>query len=131
MDTNNTRMGSNIQNDLRNSYRYGNNGGEYYFKHSGNIVRGSGRNNRFKMAETLKLLDILGFTMLVMGFLANLGNVVSVTAGAVGIAWGVIRCLRAYEEYRIKKIERMERENGYRRDLHKAKEFPLQKKPIK
>lgn len=83
------------------------------------------------MAETLKLLDILGLSMLIMGLFANLGNIISVTAGVVGIAWGVIRWLRAYEEYRIKKIERKEREDGYHRDLKKSKDFPEQKKPIK
>lgn len=124
-------MGSNVQNDLRRSYRYGDNGGKYPFKYSGYAVRGNGRHNRFKMAETIKLLNILGLTVYIMGFLANLGNLVSVTLGVIGIAWGIIRCLRAYEEYLIRKIDRLERQNGYDRELKKSKEFPEQKKPIK
>lgn len=131
MDINYTRMGSNVQNDLRSSYRYGDNGGKYPFKYSGDAVRGNGRYNRFKMAETIKLLNILGLTVYIMGFLANLGNLVSVTLGIVGIIWCVIRCLRAYEEYLIRKIDRMERQNGYDRELKKSKEFTEQKKPIK
>lgn len=124
-------MGSNVQNDIRSSYRNGNNGGKYPFKYSGYTVRGNGRYNRFKMAETIKILNILGLTVYIMGFLANLGNLVSVTLGIIGIAWGIIRCLRAYEEYLIRKIDRMERQNGYDRDLKKHKEFPEQEKPIK
>jgi hypothetical protein len=120
-------MGSNVQNDLRSSYRYGDSSGGYHGKHSGDAVRNSGRYNRFKMAETLKLLNILGLTVYIMGFLANLGNLVSVTLGIIGIAWGVIRCLRAYEEYLIRKIDRMERQNGYDKEYKKPKEVP---KPI-
>lgn len=124
-------MGSNVQDDLRSSYRNGNNGRKYPFKYSGYALRSSGRYNRFKMAETIKLLNILGLTVYLMGFLANLGNVISVTLGVIGIAWGVIRCLRAYEEYLIRKIDRMERQNGYDKEYKKGKEFPEQKKSIK
>lgn len=83
------------------------------------------------MAETLKILNILGLTVYIMGILANLGNLVSVTLGIIGIAWGIIRCLRAYEEYLIRKIDRMERQNGYEKEYKKGKEFPDKKKPIK
>lgn len=124
-------MGSNVQDDLRNSYRYGHNGGKYPFKYSGYAFRSNGRHNRFKMAETLKILNILGLTVYIMGILANLGNLVSVTLGIIGIAWGIIRCLRAYEEYLIRKIDRMERQNGYEKEYKKGKEFPDKKKPIK
>jgi hypothetical protein len=130
MDINYTRMGSNVQNDLRSSYRYGNNGGKYPFKYSGHAVRGNGRYNRFKMAETIKILNILGLTVYLMGILANLGNLVSVTLGIIGIAWGIIRCLRAYEEYLIRKIDRMERQNGYDKEYKKPKQIPKTNEPV-
>jgi hypothetical protein len=121
MDTKNTRMGSNVQANLRSSYHDGNNAGEHAFKHSGHVVRGSGGHNRTKMAEAIKLLNILGLSVYILGLFANLGNIISVTLGAVGIAWGIIRCFRAYEEYLIRKIDRMERENGYNQAYPKPK----------
>lgn len=66
------------------------------------------------MAETLKwMANTLGLTIYILGFLANLGNIISVTLGVVGVAAAVIKAFKLYEDYLIRKIERKERERDF------------------
>ncbi len=106
-------MGSNLENDLHRPDRNRNNEGKYPFKYYGYAVRSSHRNNRTKMAEIAKIVfNYLGLVVYIMGILANLNNIISVTLGFIGIGFGIIKALTAYENYLIKRIDRKEREDS-------------------
>lgn len=72
--------------------------------------------NNIKMADALKwMANTLGLTVYILGFLANLGNIISVTLGVIGVAVAVVKCLKLYEDYLIRKIERRERERDFKK----------------
>lgn len=63
------------------------------------------------MAEIAKMVfNYLGITVYILGILANLNNVISVTLGFVGIAFGFVKILTAYENYLMKRMDRRDRE---------------------
>lgn len=65
------------------------------------------------MAEIAKIVfNYLGVVVYVMGILANLNNIISVTLGFIGIGFGIIKALTAYEHYLMKRIDRKEREGN-------------------
>lgn len=104
-------MGSNMENDIHRPGRNGTGGGKYPFKYYGYAVRNSNRYNRTKMAEIAKMVfNYLGLTVYILGILANLNNVISVTLGFVGIAFGFVKILTAYENYLMKRMDRRDRE---------------------
>lgn len=104
-------MGSNLENDLHRHDRNGNSEGKYPFKYYGYAVRSSNRYNRFKMAEIAKMVfNYLGLAVYIMGILANLNNIISVTLGFIGIGFGIIKALSAYETYLMKRLDRKDRE---------------------
>lgn len=112
MDIKRFDMGSNLENDIRRPDSNRSNEGKYPFKYNGYAIRNYNRNNRTKMAEIAKIVfNYLGLTVFILGIFANLGNIISVTMGFVGIVWGVIRVLKLYEDYLIRKIERKNMEN--------------------
>lgn len=79
------------------------------------------RHNNAKMAETVKyMLNALGISIYILGILANLSNIVSVTLGVVGLAYAIIRAFKAYEDYLIRKIERMERQRDYKNNVKRT-----------
>lgn len=103
-------MGSNLENDLHRFGRNRDNEGKYPFKYYGYTVRNSNRYNRFKMAEIAKIVfNYLGLTVYILGILANLNNIISVTLGFIGIAFAIVKLLTAYENYLMKRIDRKER----------------------
>lgn len=110
MDYKGSNMGSDLQNDVRRPYSNGSIERKHSFKHNGDAIRHNHWHNRFKMAEAIKLLDALGLTVYILAILANLGNVISITMGVIGIAWAVIKTLKMYEDYIIRKIERKEKQ---------------------
>jgi cytochrome c biogenesis protein CcdA len=64
------------------------------------------------MAEIAKVVfNYLGLAVYIMGIFANLNNIISVTLGFVGIAFGVVKILIAYENYLMKRIDRKEKES--------------------
>lgn len=72
------------------------------------------------MADALKwMANTLGLTIYILGFLANLGNIISVTLGVIGIAVAIVKCLKLYEDYLIRKIDRRERERDYNKNKGK------------
>lgn len=104
-------MGSNLENGLHRPNRNKHGEGKYPFKYNGYAIRNYNRNNRTKMAEIAKIIfNFLGLTVYIMGILANLNNIISVTLGFVGIAFLFIKILTAYENYLIKRMDRKERE---------------------
>lgn len=68
------------------------------------------------MGEGVKVfLNTIGFTTFIMGILANINNLLSVALGCVGIVWGIVKCLEKYEDYQLKRLDRIERENADKR----------------
>lgn len=113
MDFKRSDMGSNLENDLHRPDRDRGHGGKYPFKYYGYAVRNSNRYNRFKMAEIAKIVfNYLGLAVYIMGILANLNNIISVTLGFIGIGFGIVKLLTAYENYLMKRIDRRERNDN-------------------
>lgn len=111
LDIKRSYMGSNLENDIHRPDRNRSNQGKYPFKYYGYAVRDHHRNNRFKMAEIAKIVfNYLGLTVYILGILANLNNIISVTLGFVGIAFGLVKILTAYENYLMKRMDRRDRE---------------------
>lgn len=81
----------------------------------GTIVHRGNKRNNSKMGEAFKTLgNAIGLTTYLMGIIVNLNNWISIALGAVGVGYGVIKALHAYEVYRIKRVDRREREREFR-----------------
>lgn len=69
------------------------------------------RNNYFQMGEAIRMtFNLIGGTTFILGILANLNNLLSVALACVGIVWGIVKCMEKYEDYRLKKWEREQRQ---------------------
>jgi hypothetical protein len=78
-------------------------------------------NNNIQMGETIKVMaNLLGATTFILGILANLNNLLSVALACVGVVWGIVKCLEKYEDYQLKKWERLQREDEKKRKIRKA-----------
>ena len=81
-------------------------------KHNGGVIYGNVRVHGMDMGEAIKyFINIGGITAAVLGFLANLGNFISVALGVVGFLYGCAKAAKMYEDYRYRKAERMEKEH--------------------
>lgn len=90
-------------------------------KHHGYVVHDSVRFHSMDMGEAIKyFINVGGIAAIIFGFLANLGNFISVALGVVGFLYGCAKAAKMYEDYRIRRAERREIE-------HKVKEY-LKKK---
>lgn len=80
----------------------------------GRIVHLNTRRSNFQMGEIVKaVLNTVGITTYILGILTNLNNVISVLLGIVGFLFGIIKILHALEVWRMKVIDRKEKEDSY------------------
>lgn len=118
MGTKRSDMHSNFQTGLHNFNNNKHRQREYDSKHSWDGVHSYRWYNNIKMADALKwMANSLGLSIFILGILANLGNIISVTLGVIGIAVAFVKCLKLYEDYLIRKIERKERERDFKNKI--------------
>lgn len=68
------------------------------------------------MGESVKvLLNTIGLTTFIMGILANINNLLSVLLACIGIVWGIVKCLEKWEDYQLKKWERLQKQDEKKR----------------
>lgn len=81
-----------------------------YFVHTGY------RYNNIKMGEIVKaFLNTIGFTVYLLGIIANFNNVISGLLGLVGFVFGVIKILHAREVWLMKRVDRKEHEAKFKK----------------
>lgn len=81
-------------------------------KPDGSVVYGSFRGSNNKMGEAAKIaLNIAGLSAYIMGIFTNWNNFISILLGVVGLLYAVIKCAKEMEDYRYRKVERMEKEH--------------------
>lgn len=103
-------------------------GGEYnkakrFRKRNGYVVHGGVRVHSMDMGEAIKyFLNVGGIAAFIFGFLANLGNFVSVALGVVGFLYGCAKAAKMYEDYRFRKVERMEKEHHVKKLIKRRDE---------
>lgn len=72
--------------------------------------------NHIQMGESVKvLLNTIGLTTFIMGILANINNLLSVLLACIGIVWGIVKCLEKWEDYQLKKWERLQKQEEKKR----------------
>jgi hypothetical protein len=115
VDHSKSDMRSNIQSGVPGGRDHGFNSAQYRQQPDGAVIYSGNQRNRSKMGEVVLIgaVNILGAVCLMLGIIANLDNIASWILSAVGAVWGIIRCAVIYEAYRIKKIERLEKEDRY------------------
>jgi len=107
-------MRSNIQVRVPTGGSDRNDKSEYGSQPNGSIVHGRTKRNYPSMEQIGKIAaNLLGGTAAIFAFITNLDNVISWMLGFIGIVWAVINARIKYEDYRIKKIDRLEREEKY------------------
>lgn len=67
------------------------------------------------------VFNILGFIVYVIGILANLDNVMSVTLGVVGVGYAVVKLFTAIDNQMIKRIQRKKEQAEYKKYLEEKK----------
>jgi hypothetical protein len=75
------------------------------------------------MGEAIKyFINVGGVMAIIFGFLANLGNFISVALGVVGFLYGCARAAKMYEDYRFRKAERIEKEHHVNDKIKRPRE---------
>lgn len=88
----------------------GSNSSKHIPKFNGTVVHNRIKHNRSKMGEAAQnIWNTLGLSSLIFGFIVNFDNIIGWLMGAVGIVWGVIRCMDAAENVMKKRDDRRER----------------------
>ena len=87
---------------------------ERFSKFDGRVVHIGTKRYSNRMGEIIKaVFNTVGVTTYILGILTNLNNLVSVLLGIVGFVFGVIKVFHALEVYRMKRIDRLEKEDNY------------------
>lgn len=76
------------------------------------VVRKNGRKMFF---------NILGGFIYILGILANLDNVMSVTLGVIGVGYAVVKLFTAIDNQMIKRIHRKKEQAEYKKYLEDKK----------
>lgn len=123
----NTNIGvrSGIQVDIHPRVNNGADTAKRFRKLDGSISNRNLQRNNSKMGESVQnIINTLGLSSLIFGFIVNFDNVLGWLMGTVGLVWGIIRCMHAHENLLIRRLRRKQMERDYKanRDLQEEEE---------
>jgi len=108
MGNKNIRRNINMENGLHSFNDSRNYKSQRFYERHGINIYSSPRNNNSKMGEIAKaFLNTLGWTAVLMGIVTNLNNWISLSVGAVGMAFAIYKTLNEREVWLAKRDERI------------------------
>lgn len=109
---------SDFQTWLHNFSSNENNKSERLGKFDGSIVYGSIGDSNNKMGEAAKIVfNIAGLSAYIMGIFTNWNNFISILLGVVGLLFAAIKCAKEWEDYKYRKLERIEKEHHVNKNI--------------